>query len=173
MKRDHSLGFDALENRQLLSRGHVHAAVAHVARPPANPITLNGTLTVDSNPSQTTSTQNADGSTTTSVPVAGQLPGIGYVHGLWNETVDSFGGYQGPDTLTLRTTKGILVVAFNNDNTSAGKVKAHGPVSYEHLQIVEGGAGVYARATETGTIELTTNAARTDVATITLHTGNP
>ncbi len=144
----------------------------HAFRRAANPITLNGTLTVDSNPSQTTSTQNADGSTTTSVPVAGQLPGIGFVHGIWDETFDSFGDYEGPDTLTLRTTKGVFAVAFNNDNTSA-KVKAHGPVSYEHLQIVEGGAGVYARATESGTIELTTNAAQTEVATMTLHTGNP
>ncbi len=170
MRREHSLGFDALEERKLLSRGHVHAAVARAARPAANPITLNGTLTVDNNPSQVTSTENEDGSTTTSVPVEGQLSGIGYVHGIWDETYDEFGDYEGPDTLTLRTTKGIFGVAFNNDNTSTS-AKSHGPASYEHLQIVEGGAGAYARATESGTIVLTTNAAQSEVATMTLHTG--
>lgn len=177
MKRVPTLNFDTLEPRQLLSRAHAHAALAHAAlahaaRPAANPIVLNGTLKVDSSQSQMSSTQNADGSTTTSVPVAGQLSGLGEIHGIWDETVDSFGDYEGPDTLTLRNTKGIFVVAFNNDNASPANARARGPVTYEHRQIVEGGAGAYARASESGTIELTTNAAKSEIASITLHTGN-
>ncbi len=170
MKRDLSPRFEPLEERQLLSRAHVHPAVARPARPPANPIVLNGTLTVDENASQMASGENPDGSTSTSTAVAGQLAGLGEIHGIWDETVDQFGDYEGPDTLTLKNTKGTFVVAFNNDNASAPNVKGHRPVSYEHKQIVEGGDGAYARATETGTIELTTNAARTQVASITLHT---
>ena len=74
MKHVHSLRFESLEARQLLSRDrHVHAAVAHALRPAATPVVLNGTLTVDNNPNATTTTTNEDGSMTTSVPVAGQL----------------------------------------------------------------------------------------------------
>ena len=170
MKRDRTLRFEPLEERQLLSRVHAHPELARAARPPANPIVLNGTLTVDSHANQISSTVNPDGSTTTATAVAGQLAGLGEIHGIWNETVDQFGVYVGPDTLTLKNKKGAFAVAFNNDNASAANVKGRGPVSYEHMQRVEGGDGAYARASETGTIELTTNAARTEVASITLHT---
>ena len=77
MKHVHSLRFETLEARQLLSRAHVHAAVAHAARPAATPVVLNGTLNVDNNPNATTTTTNEDGSMTTSVPVAGQLGALG------------------------------------------------------------------------------------------------
>ena len=51
-------------------------------------------------------------------------------------------------------------------------MKVRGAVSYEHPQIVLGGDGAYARASESGTIELTTNAARTEIVSMTLHTQN-
>ncbi len=172
MKHVHSLRFEALEARQLLSRAHVHVAVAHVARPAATPVVLNGTLTVDNNPSATTTTQNEDGSMTASVPVAGQLGALGQVHGIWNETVDSFGDYEGPDTLTLHDSNGALVVAFNDASSKPADVKVRGAVSYEHPQMVYGGTGAYARVSESGTIELTTNAARTEIVSLTLHTQN-
>jgi len=172
MKHVRSLRFEALEARQLLSRAHVHAAVSHAARPAATPVVLNGTLTVDNNPSATTTTQNEDGSMTTSVPVAGQLGALGQVHGIWNETVDSFGDYEGPDTLTLHDSNGALVVAFNNASSTPADVKVRGAVSYEHPQRIYGGTGAYARASESGSIELTTNAARTEVVSMTLHTQN-
>jgi hypothetical protein len=170
MKHVHSLRFETLEARQLLSRAHV--AVAHAARPPATPVVLNGTLTVDNNPSATTTTMNEDGSMTTSVPVAGQLGALGQVHGIWNETVDSFGDYEGPDTLTLHDSKGTFAVAFDNENSPRADVKVRGAFSYEHLQMVYGGNGAYARASESGSIELTTNAARTEIVSMTLHSQN-
>ncbi|MGZ3413134.1 MAG: hypothetical protein ACXWNX_04910, partial [Isosphaeraceae bacterium] len=157
MKHVHSLRFETLEARQLLSRAHVHAAVAHAARPVATPVVLNGTLTVDNNPNATTTTTNEDGSITTSVPVAGQLGALGEVHGIWDETVDSFGDYEGPDTPTLHDSKGTFAIAFNNENSPRADVKVRGAVSYEHPQIIYGGTGAYARASESGSIELTTN----------------
>jgi len=172
MKHVHSLRFEALEARQLLSRAHVHVAVAHAARPAATPVVLNGTLTVDNNPNATTTTMNEDGSMTTSVPVAGHLGALGQVHGIWDETVDSFGDYEGPDTLTLHDSNGALAVAFNNASSPRADVKMRGAVSYEHPQMVYGGNGAYARASESGTIELTTNAARTEIVSMTLHTQN-
>jgi len=172
MKHVHSLRFETLEARQLLSRAHVHAAVAHAARPAATPVVLNGTLTVDNNPNATTTTTNEDGSITTSVPVAGQLGALGQVHGIWDETVDSFGDYEGPDTLTLHDSKGTFAIAFNNENSPRADVKVRGAVSYEHPQIIYGGTGAYARASESGSIELTTNAARTQIVSLTLHTQN-
>jgi len=51
-------------------------------------------------------------------------------------------------------------------------VKVRGAVSYEHPQRIYGGTGAYARASESGSIELTTNAARTEVVSMTLHTQN-
>lgn len=173
MKHIRSLRFETLEARQLLSRGH-HLAVAHAPRPrpPATPVVLNGTLNVDNNSSATTTTTNEDGSTTTSVPVAGQLGALGQVHGIWNETVDSFGDYDGPDTLTLHDSKGAFAVVFNNANGSAANGKARGAVSFEHRQMIYGGDGAYTRALESGTIELTSNAARTEIISMTLHTQN-
>ena len=171
MKHVHSLRFETLEARQLLSRAHVHAAVAHAARPAATPVVLNGTLTVDNNPNATTTTTNEDGSMTTSVPVAGQLGALGQIHGIWDETVDSFGDYEGPDTLTLHASNGTFAVAFNNENSPRAGVKVGSAISYKHTQIVLGGDGAYARASESGTIEFT-NAARTEIVSMTLHTQN-
>jgi len=172
MKHVHSLRFETLEARQLLSRAHVHAAVAHAARPAATPVVLNGTLTVDNNPNATTTTTNEDGSITTSVPVAGQLGALGEVHGIWDETVDSFGDYEGPDTLILHASNGAFGVAFNNENSPRAGVKVGSAISYKHTQVVLGGDGAYARASESGTIELTTNGARTEIVSMTLHTQN-
>ena len=172
MKRVHSLRFETLEARQLLSLAHVHITMAHAARPAETPVVLNGTLTVNNNPNATTTTTNEDGSMTTSVPVAGQLGALGEVHGIWDETVDSFGDYEGPDTLTLHASKGTFAIAFNNENSPRAGVKVGSAISYKHTQVVLGGDGAYARASESGTIELTTNAARTQIVSMTLHTQN-
>ena len=43
-------------------------------------------------------------------------------------------------------------------------------MTYEHPQIALAGTGAYFRPSETGTIALTTNAARTEIVTMTLHT---
>ena len=42
---------------------------------------------------------------------------------------------------------------------------------YKHTQLVLGGDGAYARTSESGTI-MTTNAARTEIVSMTLHTRN-
>ena len=86
--------------------------------------------------------------------------------------MDSFGDYEGPDTLILHASNGALVVAFNNENSPRAGVKVGGAISYKHAQMFYGGDGAYARASESGTIELTTNAARTEIVSMTLHTQN-
>lgn len=73
---------------------------------------LNGTLTVDYKAA--TMDMNADGSSTTVVPVSGRLGTLGVVHGDWNQTIDSYGDYEGPDTIQLRDPKGTFVIAFND-----------------------------------------------------------
>ena len=84
--------------------------------------------------------------------------------------MDSFGDYEGPDTLSIHASKGIFAVAFNNDNSPRAGVRVGNAVNYEHPQIIYGGTGAYARASESGTITLTTNAARTEIVSMTLHT---
>jgi hypothetical protein len=170
MKHVHSLRFETLEARQLLSSAPI--AVAHAARAVAAPLVLNGTLTVDNNSSGSTSTVNADGSTTTSVLVAGRLGALGQVRGFWNHTEDAYGNYEGPDTLHLRDSKGTFIVAFDNAGSSGAHAKVGGDISYEHPQQAGSGTGAYARASERGSIEVTSNAARTHVVSLALHTQN-
>jgi hypothetical protein len=167
MKHVHSLRFEALDTRQLLSTAHV--AVAHAA---AAPLVLNGTLTVDNNPDVSSTTMNVDGSMTTSVPVAGQLGALGQVHGVWRETVDAYGDYEGPDELILHGAKGSFGVGFNDAHSKPAHAKVRGAITYEHAQRVLGGAGAYAKESESGSIELTTNAARTHIVSLTLRSRN-
>jgi len=166
MSQFRSLCFEALEARRLLSRTHV---VPH-ARPAmmASPLVLDGTLTVENK--ATTTTMNLDGSTTTSVPVAGQLGTLGEVHGVWTESVDTYGDPTGPDTLQLHDAKGTFLVAFNEQNAGREHRLAGGAVDYAVAQRVYDGTGAYARASESGSIELTTNSARTVVQSMTLNT---
>jgi hypothetical protein len=134
----------------------------------ATTLVLSGTLNVD-NKAATTST-DSEGDTMTMIPVAGQLGALGTVHGFWNETVDAYGDYLGPDTVQLRDPQGIFVVAFNNGNAVRAQHLAGGAVAYKHPERVLDGTGSYARTIERGTIELTTNGARSDVETLTLAT---
>jgi hypothetical protein len=171
MKRVHSLRFETLEGRLMLSTAHPAVAhAAHVSRAAAVSLVLNGSLTVDNNPDAATSTTNVDGSTTTSLPVSGELSGLGRVRGIWNETLDEFGDYEGPDSLILRDAKGAFGVAFNNQNSTPANAKTHGAITFDHSQKVLGGTGAYARASESGSIEVTTNAAQTEVVSLTLQT---
>ena len=75
---------------------------------------FNGTLTVDYKAA--TMDMNTDGSSTTVVPVSGRLGTLGVVHGDWNQTIDSYGNYEGPDTIQLRDPKGTFVITFNDLN---------------------------------------------------------
>ena len=166
MSHVRSLCFDALEERKLLSAGHIVAHPKHAVV--ATPLVLNGTLAVDSK--GTTTSMDEQGDTTTSTPVAGQLGTLGKVRGVWNESADSEGDYLGPDTLQLHNAKGSFTVAFNADNPGQLHRIAGGGVYYEHPQLVSGGARAYARAKESGSIELTTNTVRTVVESMTITT---
>jgi hypothetical protein len=161
----HSPGFEALEARKLLSK--IHAAVAHAAPGTAGPIVLSGTLSVDNKGAATT--MNADGSSTNVVPVSGQVSPLGAVHGVWNNSVDPFGNYMGPDTLYLHSGKGGVLLTFQDANSGGGHAQGHGAVSYTHTQRLYRGSGACAGASESGTIELTTNKARSLIVSMTLE----
>lgn len=159
--------FESLEARKLLSS--THAVAAH-ARPAvaATPLVLNGTLTVNNKAASTM--MNDDGSTTTSIPVSGQISTLGQVHGIWEESADAYGDYQGPDTVQLRSAKGMVVIAFSNASPGPAQHNGNGSLSYEHPQILEGGTRAYSRGTESGSIMLTTNAAHKSIVSMTLTT---
>jgi hypothetical protein len=171
MKRSHSLRFEALEGRQLLSTSRLALADhPHVTRALAGPIVLDGTLLVNNNPNAVITTTNADGSSTTATQVSGQLTSMGHVRGIWSESVDTYGNYSGPDTLLLRNPKGSILIAFNNQNPTRAAAHVPDGATYEHPQRVFGGSRAYAGASETGTIVLTTNRARAAVVSLTLQT---
>jgi hypothetical protein len=157
---------EGLEARKLLSRAHLAIAHPRAAAVVAVPVSLSGTLAVDNN--AVSSTQNSDGSSTTSVPVAGQLGTLGVVHGLWNETADSFGDVQGLDALRLNTSQGGLIVVFNNQTSGPPHRMGHGTVFYEHPQRILEGTGSLAHASESGSIEVVTNGAKRIVESLIL-----
>ena len=172
MRHARSLDFDALESRKLLS-SRVHHAVAHHA--PAHPaaaavsvpVTLNGTLTLDSK--ATSTSMDAQSDMTTTIPVAGTLGALGQVHGVWNESVDANGNYLGPDTLQLHGARG-----------GGRRVQQRGPREsppdrdrdrlFRAQPEGRRRHGAYARATESGTIDVNMNAAKSHVVSLTLNT---
>jgi hypothetical protein len=167
MRHVHSLGFDDLEARKLLSK----AAIAGPHTTPAviaTPIELNGSLAIDNNAaSQTT---NADGGTTTMTPVTGRLDTLGKVHGVWSETIDPYGDIEGLDALRLRGPKGMIVLEFNNASPGPAHKAAHGAVYYTETQVIGASSGGYAGSTETGSIELYPNSGRSEITNFVLHT---
>jgi hypothetical protein len=171
MSRVHTLRFEALEARELLSTAH--PAAAHAAKPHAKaavatvPLVLNGTVNV--NNGEALSEENLDGGYTTAVPVSGQLGALGQVTGMWYESSDENGDYLGPDTITLHDTQGAFTIAFNNG--SSGPAHRTGPhsVYYQHKVQIEGGTGAYSGDTGSGTIDLNMNRAHTEVESITLN----
>jgi len=167
MSHVRSLHFEALEARRLLTKAHIvaaHAAAAAVAAP----LVLNGTLTVDN--SAATTTMNANSTSTTSTPVVGQLGSLGKVRGVWNETADAFGNHTGLDTLRLHDAKGGLIIIFDNETSVNARPYAHGDVYYQHGQRLYDATGAYAGATESGSIDLITNKAKTHVVSLALDT---
>ena len=114
--------------------------------------------------------ENADGTTTVSVPVSGLLGPLGEVRGVWNETVDTFGDITGIDVLRLRNPKGTLIVAFDNETPGKPQSAGKGTVFVEDAQRLYASTGAYAGSTETGSVEIISNAAQTVVKGLTLHT---
>ncbi len=174
MSQRHSLHFEALETRELLST--VHAARAHAAARPrahhaavaAIPLVLNGTLTLNSK--QAVSSPNLSGGMTLSVPVSGQLGSLGVVHGTWYESSDSMGNYSGPDMINLRSSQGSFTVSFNNGTPGPAHSSGNGTVYYQHTQHAGSGTGAFTGQKETGTIDTNMNHAHTTVESITLST---
>ncbi len=166
MRHARSPRFDDLEDRKLLSKAHI--AAAHPAPAVAAPLVINGTLAVDYKAA--TMTMNPDGSSTTVVPVSGRLGTLGVVHGDWNQSVDSYGDYQGPDTIQLQDSKGTFVIAFNDGTPGKTYKTAQGAPYYEHNQHVAGGTHAYAKATESGSIELVMNSAKNQINSLILTT---
>jgi hypothetical protein len=169
MSHVRALGFDALEDRKLLSRSHV-AAPHTTPMVVATPVVLDGTLAVDN--SAAASTSNPDGSTTTSTPVAGRLGALGKVRGVWNQTVDEFGDLDGPNVLRLAVPKGSLIVTFNTLTAIKAHPTGHGDFYYPRAQQVLEGTGAYAGAVETGMIDLTTNHSKSEITSLVLSTAN-
>ena len=137
MRRRHSPSFEDLETRRLLSGVHhvpAHPATASVAVP----LVLDGTLKVKAGSGSTV--MNADGSSTEAIPVSGSVSTLGAVRGIWRETTDSSGNYQGPDTIRLNTAKGAVVIAFDNVNSGLPQHTGPGTGVYVHLQKVAAGS---------------------------------
>jgi hypothetical protein len=161
MRHVRSLDFDGLETRKLMTKAHA----AH----PAVPLVLDGTLAVDQKAATTTTDYAGD--TLKATPVSGVLGGVGKVKGVWNEGADYYGDSLGPDTIQLHNPQGTFVISF--DTAKLGKVHRTPQGGYfDGLpQQVHGGTGAYARATESGSIVVNTNAARTSAQSLTLSTG--
>jgi hypothetical protein len=132
-------------------------------------VLLDGTLTVDNNPSATTTTMNPDGSTTTSTPIAGRLGNIGVVRGVWNDNVDAFGDATGLDSLRLHGAKGTFVIEIDSGSQGPARNARHGDIYRVYAQRLYAGTGVYAGATESGTINVTTTALGSEVKSMTVH----
>jgi hypothetical protein len=169
MRNARSPSYENLEARMLFN-AKVHHAVVPKAPAVVVPLVLDGTLAVDQKAASVS--QDSVGDMTTSVPVVGQLAGLGKVHGVWNESQDSMGTYLGPDTIQLRDSQGAFVIMFNDASPGKPHRNAAGAVYNPLSQRVIGGAGAYAKATEAGTIVMSTNAARTNVQSLTLNTSS-
>jgi hypothetical protein len=164
--RAHSFRFDVLEGRELLAAAH-HVVKPHVTPAIARaPLVLSGTLAVDNQ--KTSSIDNADGSSTTTTPIAGSLGSLGRVTGVWNESVDSFGQPSGLNVLRLQTKKGSLVITFSTSNTVKAHPAGHGAVIYTRAQKLFTGTGAYAGAKESGMLDLTSNSGGSEIVSVTL-----
>jgi hypothetical protein len=123
---------------------------------PTRDLTLDGTLAV--NNAAEFSTMNADGSTTTSIPVRGQLGAAGAVRGVWNQTVDATGAITGVDVLRLHNAKGSLIVVFDNQAQEQAQRVSRGVFSSPHTQMLYDDTGTFTGDSERGTIDVVTRA---------------
>jgi hypothetical protein len=171
MKPSRSFGFETLESRMLLSSGQVTAArrAARADRAAASAVVLSGTLTVISKNAIMETDDDDDSINET--PVSGTLGALGAVHGVWTESYDEYGDYLPPDTIALHNSKGTIVLAFNDQNMLHSGADKKGPETFEYAEHVQSGTGAYAHASETGSLVLTTNTTRTDIATMQFEPG--
>jgi hypothetical protein len=171
MRQSRSLGFDDLETRKLLSKIHHPAAepkAKAAAAPAAVPmaLNLNGTLLVDMKAAS--QSQDEDDDTTTTVPVSGTLGSMGKVHGEWNESVDEFGDYLGPDTIEFANSQGTYTISFNSANLKNAHKVGKESIFPTLAQELDGATGIYAKASETGSIQVTLNPSKGVAETMTI-----
>jgi hypothetical protein len=176
MRHVRPLGFDDLESRKLLTKLHhaaVHADPAPASRPAevAAPLVLDGTLVVNSKAAQVLTDDLGD--QTTASPVSGVLGGLGRVRGTWDESVDQYGEYLDPDTIQLQNSRGSFVLAFDATTTGQGQQTAQGMVYNGAPQQLEDGTGAYAKASESGFIQMNAKPRGTVVASLTVSSNNP
>jgi hypothetical protein len=141
----HLLRFDFLEDRKLLTK------------PPLTHLVLSGTLTVEN--AGANSIMNQDGSETLTVPISGELGSAGAVKGLWIQNLDANGDNMPPDVLRLHNSKGAFVVTFNNEVPGPAQKFGRGTIYHQHAQRFAAGSGPYAKSTESGSIQVVSNAA--------------
>jgi hypothetical protein len=134
------------------------------------PLALSGTLTVDNSPSATTATMNPDGSSSSSVRVAGTLGALGPVQGTWNVSSDSLGDSTGVETLRLHNASGAVLIVLNTQTASRSYPAGHGASYQEYAQRLYAGTGPYAGTSEGGSIKLVSNSRQTEITTLQLHT---
>jgi hypothetical protein len=172
MRHVRPLGFDDLEARKLLTKVH-HAAVHAdpVATEVAIPLTLDGTLVLHNKAAAVQT--DALGDQTTATPVSGVLGGLGMVRGVWDESVDQNGAYLDPDIIQLHNSKGSFVIAFDATTLGQGEQAANGTVFYGAAQQLENGTGAFARSTESGFVQVNTNAKETVDESLTLTSAKP
>jgi hypothetical protein len=176
MRHVRSLGFDDLETRKLLSKvDHPTAEAVHKPAPVpaavAMPLDLDGTLVVDMKDSSQST--DDEGDQTTMVPVTGYLGTMGKVHGVWSESVDEFGDYLGPDTIEFANAKGTYTIAFNTANLGNARKIGKESVFPTLAQQLDGATGIYAKATETGSIQVILNPSKGVAETMTIVSATP
>lgn len=169
MSHVRTLCFDHLEARKLLTKVH-HGAVHKAAAVVAVPLVLDGTLTVNNKDAMQNMDTGTATTTSTAVPIAGKLGSLGHVTGVWEETTDEYGDYLGPDMLLLHSSQGSFIVAFNDATSGPSYKNSNGTIYYQHDQHTGDPTGAFAGESESGTLNLNMNHARTEVESITLDT---
>jgi hypothetical protein len=99
------------------------------------------------------------------------LAGVGKVKGTWDAGANYYGDPLGTDTIQLKGPQGTFTVTFDPARLGKEHPVPGGEAFAGIPQQVRGGSGAYARASETGSIVVTTNAAKTAVESMTLSTG--
>ena len=173
MRNVRSLGFDSLEGRKLLTAAHhaAHHAAVHAAAVAPLALTIDGTLNLDQNPNDQSQSTDVDGDTTTSTAVAGVLGTLGKVRGYWNTERrrvrrlhgarhDPASQRQGSDRDRIQ----------QRDHGQSPEDRDWGHLLPASPAFFLAGSGVYAKATESGTINVNSNKARTGIASLTLNT---
>jgi hypothetical protein len=98
---------------------------------------------------------------------------MGKVHGTWSESTDQFGDYLGPDTIEFGNSQGTYTIAFDSANLKNGHKIGKETIFPPLGQQLDGATGLYAKASETGSIQIILNPSKGVAETMTIVTANP